>query len=187
MSKYNGTIIDMSTERKVVIGITLATILIIKGGMWLIGKQEVKEKEKLGKPLMGDEPQLQGANHVKRGDPHPTYSSNPPTSGWHWGDGVAGPGIKDKEVPDELVLHSMEHGAVVVWYKADLPTDQIEKIKNAFNSASGKKIMLPRVNIDVPVALTSWGRLFKLQTIDEVKIKEFIDTNNDRAPENAPI
>ena len=61
-------------------------------------------------------------------------------------------------------------------------------MKNIYNEASaGKKIMVPRDDLDVPVALTSWGRLLKLQTIDEVKIKEFIETNNNRAPEKAPI
>jgi len=64
---------------------------------------------------------------------------------------------------------------------------EIEKIKVAFNNASGKKIMLPRENLDVPVALTSWGYLLKLETVDEAKITEFIVTNNDRAPEKAPI
>ena len=47
--------------------------------------------------------------------------------------------------------------------------------------------MLARKDLGVPVALTSWGYLLKLQTIDESVIKEFIETNNDRAPEKAPI
>ena len=47
--------------------------------------------------------------------------------------------------------------------------------------------MLARKDLDVPVALASWGYLFKLQTIDEATIKEFMETNNDRAPEKAPI
>ena len=47
--------------------------------------------------------------------------------------------------------------------------------------------MLPREDLDVPVALTSWGYLLKLETIDESKIREFIETNNDKAPEKAPI
>ena len=62
-----------------------------------------------------------------------------------------------------------------------------DKIAEAFNNSSGKKIMLARKDLDVPVALTSWGYLLKLQTIDETKIKEFIETNNDRGPEQAPI
>ena len=76
-------------------------------------------------------------------------------------------------VADELVLHSMEHGAAVVWYRKGLEQEEIDKITEAFNNSSGKKIMLARKDLDVPVALTSWGYLLKLQTIDEAKIKEF--------------
>ena len=177
----------MNTEKKITISFVVVTILLLVGGVWFLSAQDSKEQAKLNKPSMGKEIPSQGAQHVARGEPHPSYNSNPPTSGWHWGDGVAGPGIKDRPVPDELVLHSMEHGAAVVWYKDDLSKSDVERIKKAFNDASGKKIMLPRKNLDVPVALTSWNYLLKLKTIDEEKIKEFIETNNDRAPEKAPI
>ena len=90
-------------------------------------------------------------------------------------------------MPDELLVHSLEHGAAIVSYKSDLPKGEVEKITKAFNDASGKKIMVPRKNMDVPVALTSWGWILKLKTIDEAKIKAFIETNNNRAPEKAPI
>ena len=136
--------------------------------------------------MMGEKMPDQGSVHVARGEPHPDYNSNPPTSGPHWV-GVAGPGIKTEPVPDELVLHSMEHGAAVVWYQASLPESEILKIKEAFKNSSGKKIMLPREDLDVPVALTSWGYLLKLETVDEAQIIAFIETNNDRAPEKAPI
>ena len=177
----------MKTDHKVIGGIALLTLFIIVGGMWLSNKRGIENREKLSKPMMGEKMVDLGAQHVARDKSHPAYNSNPPTSGWHWGDGVAGPGIKDKIIPDELVLHSMEHGATVLWYKANLPESDVNKLKDVFQSASGKKIMLSRENLDVPVALTSWGYLLKLETIDEVKIKEFIETNNDRAPEKAPI
>lgn len=176
----------METDKKVITGIVLLTLVIIVGGVWLSSKKGAEIQEKLAKPMMGTKMEDEGANHVARDEEHPAYKSNPPTSGWHWA-GVAGPGIKSEPVPDELVLHSMEHGAAVLWYKADLPESDIETLKNVFQDASGKKIMLPREDLDVPVALTSWGYLLKLQTIDEQIIKEFIETNNDRAPEKAPI
>lgn len=177
----------MSTEKKIIIGIALATIVILIGGVWFLSVQDTKQQEKESRPYVGEKIADMGASHVSRGESHLEYNSNPPTSGPHWGDGVAGAGIKDKPVPDELVLHSMEHGAAVLWYKDDLPKVEVEKITKAFNDASGKKIMVPRKNLDVPVALTSWNWLLKLKTIDEKKIKEFIETNNDRAPEKAPI
>lgn len=177
----------MKTDHKVMLGIGLLTVTLITGLIWSSSRDSKQRQEKLAKPLMGEKMPDDGAMHVARDKTHPVYSSNPPTSGWHWGDGVAGPGIKDKAVPDELVLHSMEHGAAVLWYKDDLSQSDVEKLKNVFRSASGKKIMLPRKDLDVPVALTSWNYLLKLETIDEGKIKEFIETNNDRAPEKAPI
>lgn len=177
----------MTTEHKVIGGIVLLTLVIIVGGVWLSGSRATKNKERLSKPLIGEKIDEMSPIHVARGKSHEPYNSNPPTSGPHWGDGTAGPGIKNEPVPDELVLHSMEHGAAVLWYRADLPQNDMDRLKKVFSEASGKKIMLPRKELDVPVALTSWGYLLKLETINEAKIKEFIETNNDRAPEKAPI
>ena len=176
----------MTTEHKVFGGIGLLTLVIIVGGVWLSSKAGVKNSEKLSKPMMGEKMSDEGAAHVARNKSHPAYNSNPPTSGPHWAE-VAGPGIKTESVSDELVLHSMEHGAAVVWYRDGLEQSEINKIKKAFNNSSGKKIMLSRKDLDVPVALTSWNYLLKLQSVDEAQIKEFIETNNDRAPEKALI
>lgn len=176
----------MTTEHKIIGGIILLTLIIIFGGTWLGSKEGAKNIEKLSKPMLGEKMPDEGAAHVARNKSYPAYQSNPPTSGPHW-TGVAGPGIKNGPVPDELVLHSMEHGAAVVWYREGLEQNEINKIKEAFNNSSGKKIMLARKDLDVPVALTSWGYLMKLETVDENAIKEFIETNNDRAPEKAPI
>ncbi len=176
----------MKIETKITIGVIVFTILVLGGGMLLVGRDEIATKEKLSKQMMGEKIPLLPALHVAKGASHGEYNSNPPTSGWHWA-GVAGAGIKDEAVPDELILHSMEHGAAVVWYKSDLSQSDVDKIKEVFNSAIGKKIMLPRENLDVPVALTSWGYLIKLDTIDTETIKEFIETNNDRAPEKEVI
>ena len=176
----------MTTEQKVIGGIGLLTLVIIVGGLWLSSKSENEYKDRLSKPMMGEKIPDLGGEHVVRGVKHGAYNSNPPTSGPHWTD-TAGPGIKDEFTPDELLLHSMEHGAVVVWYKEGLDQNEINKIKEAYDSASGKKIMVLRKDLDVPVALTSWGYLLKLQTVDEATIKEFIETNNDRGPEQAPI
>ena len=176
----------MTTEHKVIGGVGLLTLIILVGGVWLTSREGEKTQVKLSKTMMGEKMPDEGAVHVARDAAHQPYGSNPPTSGPHWV-GVAGPGIKDGTTPDELVLHSMEHGAAVVWYREGLDQSDMEKIKEAFGSADGKKIMLPRKDLDVPVALTSWGYLLKLKTVDAATIKEFIETNNDRAPEKALI
>lgn len=184
----------MTTEHKVFIGIGLTTLVILVGGVWFLTIQDTKQETKLNKDLRGEKIADLGSVHIKQGESHSAYNSNPPTSGPHIGDGVAGAGIHDKEVSDELLVHSLEHGAVVVSYKADLPKETVDLIKNAFDKASGKKILVPRQNLDVPVALTSWGRLAKIKAILSTEIGifnkeviEFIEINNDRAPEKAQI
>ncbi len=145
-------------------------------------------KPQAARPLMGEKMTDQTATHIERGAAHAAYNSDPPTSGVHWGDGVAGAGIKTEQVPDELVLHSMEHGAAVIWYKADLAKDEIAKIQGAFDAAKiAKKIMVPRTNLDVPVALVSWGYLLKQKTLDPAQITAFLLSNNGRGTENSPI
>ncbi len=173
---------NMSTEHKVIGGIALVTLVILVRGVYIL----VKQDEKARRPLLGDEIKIQGSGHISPGAQHEPYNSNPPTSGPMYEE-VGGAGIHDQEVPDEKLVHSLEHGAVVVSYKADLSKDQIDQVKSIYDSVGGRKILVPRKNLDVPVALTSWGRLMKLQTIDANQIKAFMDVNNNRGAEKAPM
>ena len=171
----------MTTEHKVFIGTGLATVLIIIGGIFLVSKQD----ERLSKSLLGQEVKVEGRNHVPDGT-EIIYNSSAPAAGPHYAT-TAHAGIYDKAPADGNIVHSLEHGAVILWYKADLSKNDVEKLKKIFNQTSGKGIMTPRKNLDAPIALTSWGRILKLQKIDEKQIKNFFETNRDRAPEQAPI
>lgn len=173
-------------NKLIVGGVIAATFLLIFGGAFWTSKNSAEQQARLAQEPLGEKIEILNSKHVPRGAAHAPYNSEPPTSGEHWA-GVAGPGIKTEQAPDELVLHSMEHGAAVVWYSADLPESEIEKIRSAFSKAAGKKIMSPRAGLDVPVALASWGYLLKLEEIDELQIVQFIEINNDRGPEKATI
>lgn len=138
-------------------------------------------------PIMGEEVAIQNQNHISIGEMHGEYSTNPPTSGWHYGSGTAGAGIKNTPVPDELLIHSLEHGAAIISYKEGMADGDLNRVKEAFNSVEGKKILVPRKDLDTPIAMTSWGRLEKLQTIEVNKIEDFIKANSYHGPENGPI
>jgi hypothetical protein len=57
-----------------------------------------------------------------------TYPSTPPTSGPHE-DGTVPAGVYDTPPPMGPLLHSLEHGAAVVWYDPDAPADELDRIK----------------------------------------------------------
>lgn len=168
-------------------GVVVATGILVVVISMLGQKKQTTEQVKLSNELVGQKVEEMKSPHIKIGELHEVYNSNPPTSGPHIGDAVAGPGIKNNPVSDELVVHSLEHGAVVLWYRQDLKEEDVGRLKKVFNQASGKKIMIPRKEMDTPIALTSWNQILRLNEIDEVKIKEFIETNNDRGPEKAAI
>jgi hypothetical protein len=50
-----------------------------------------------------------------------------------------------------------------------------------------KLIAFPWKSLEVPVAMTSWGRLQRFETFDPSQARAFIKANRNRAPEpNAP-
>ncbi len=139
------------------------------------------------KPLMGQDVSVLSREHV----PVKTktiYNSNPPAAGEHYSV-PQDAGIYITPPADGRLVHSLEHGAIILWYNPNkLSKDQVIQVQTIFkNMPQQKKIMTPRMSLAVPVALSSWGKIVKMQTIDEKQIKAFFETNYDRAPEQAPI
>lgn len=159
--------------------LVLVVLLFGLGGFWLF-KEAAKPSPNLGEavPLLSRE-------HINPGDNHYAYNSNPPTSGPHYPN-PANWGIYDNQLPDEQLVHNLEHGGVWVSYKSDLDKDSLEKLKKLVGSYRSKVILEPRSQNDVPIAVASWGRLMKLNSYEEQKIKEFIDYYRNRGPEFIP-
>jgi hypothetical protein len=169
----------MLGEKKFFLGIAVVTILVFV----VILVSSNKQNERANTPLAGEEQPVQSSIHVSRG--RVEQMQDPPTSGDHYGDRVAGPGIHDKPVEDGLTVHSMEHGAVVLHYDPVQLSEEAQKqLKDFFKTElSGKKIMLPRENMSSPIILTSWGQILKLEEVQQDTIKTFFETNDDRGPE----
>lgn len=173
----------MTTERKVFIGIGLATVILIGGGVFLVSNQTGPST----KPLIGQNVPISGRQHLPDGTKI-TYDTNPPVEGDHYPE-PQDAGVYITPPADGHLVHSLEHGAIILWYNPKLLSqDQMKQLTNLFNSISlSKTIMTPRDSMDVLVAVSSWGRILKLKTIDEKQIKAFFETNYDRGPEQAPI
>jgi hypothetical protein len=82
---------------------------------------------------------------------------------------------------------------VIYWYNCDLLdenecTSLKEEIKASMSdNGSSKLIAFPRVSIEQPVVLTSWGQMLRMDDFDAGQAKSFISANRNRAPEpNAP-
>ncbi len=132
------------------------------------------------KPRSGTAIPILGQDHIPIGTSHPLYNSNPPTSGWHYEESASW-GVHEKELPDEQLIHNLEHGGIWISYTGidDATKSALEKIARS----ESKVIIEPRAKNDTPIILASWGRLLKLENFDEQAIADFIKTNRNQAPE----
>lgn len=144
-------------------------------------------------PVAGEEKfAAQGSFHMEDGSVSPVaYNSIPPTSGPHYSNLAA---WQSYSTPQryEVLLHNLEDGGVIVYYQcADAcpeTVQQLGEIVDPYRRAGRKVILTPnqpgwQVNnsqplhqdMGAPIAVVTWQRLLKLNTVDGQKIRAFID------------
>jgi hypothetical protein len=144
----------------------------------------------LARPETGPRAQsvvIQGQQHITRGASHPPYNTKPPTSGWHYGDAVAPWGVSTAPIPDEVQVHNLEHGGIMIQY--DCPggcPDVVAKLEEIVRSYRSKVILAPYEGIGRPIAVTAWGKIAFLDEVNEPFIRRFIAENKDKGPERVP-
>jgi len=108
---------------------------------------------------------------------HESYNSNPPTSGPHV-ENIAPWGVSREIVPDELQVHNLEDGGIVIQYNPDkISGEEINQLEQIVNDSTRSHLLLaPRYEMEYKIVLTAWTRLLSLDSIDGVMIKEFIAT-----------
>lgn len=151
--------------------------------------QEITPEE-----LPGEAIPIQGQEHIALGVPHDPYNSDPPTSGPHY-DAPAETGFYEEAPLDEYLVHNLEHGHVIIWYNcSSLDEAGCTTLKNNIRdtmSRAGVSLItgtpkvnaVPRPTMPTQLALTSWGRLQRLDQFDREAILRFIRTFRDNAPE----
>ena len=122
------------------------------------------------------------------------YSSAPGTSGPHWDpSALANWGVYTTPQREEQLIHSLEHGGIVIWYDPDaLDPDQVAELSDYVNrqTSSGisgryKFILSPWDGPDFahPIAVTAWRQLLYLDEVDLDAIDAFAREHYGRSPE----
>ena len=82
-------------------------------------------------------------------------------------------GIYDQPVELGNALHSLEHGAVWLTYRSDLPTDQVAELQNLIRG-HGYVLMTPYLPQKNDVVLTAWGAQLIIDSLPDDRIGKFI-------------
>ena len=166
-------------------GLGAGLIVLVAALLW----PRVQPSVGLAVPVMGS------SAHVEAGtDPGP-YNSDPPTSGRHYGESLPSGFYEESEAaslgpyPEGRLVHSLEHGYVILWYDCTgLASDECGELKGQMrdvmdDAGNLKVIAFPWSSVDVPVVMTSWGQMLRLERFDAAAALQFIRTNRNRAPE----
>ncbi|WP_249138523.1 DUF3105 domain-containing protein [Phycicoccus avicenniae] len=99
------------------------------------------------------------------------YDQTPPVGGNHhpvW----LNCGVYDVEVPANHAVHSLEHGAVWVTYRPDLPADQVEALVDSVPDTY--MIVSPMEGLQAPVVASAWGVQLELDGVDDRRLEQFV-------------
>ena len=103
------------------------------------------------------------------------YSTVPPTSGRHWG-AWSDCGFYNHPLPDELLVHNLEHGNIIVSY--NLASDaEVAELRAAVEAIPlAHEFAIVRRYQAIPegmVALTTWGVLDRMEGVEPERIARF--------------
>lgn len=145
----------------------------------------------LGFPV--ETPEDRGAAHLSREEVDaillgeaapPEYSSVPATSGTHAAL-VAPCGIYREEIPEMFVVHTLEHGAVVVYYNPDeVGEATLAEVEEVARTMSTHIVVAPYSIMPTPVALVAWGQLAARPSLEVEEVRSFWGEYAQRGPES---
>jgi hypothetical protein len=147
-------------------------------------------------PTAGSMQADDGSAHVRDGTVFPPaerpYSSTPATSGPHW-DSPNNWGVYSTPQREEQLIHNLEHGGIVIWYKPDaLEAEEVDDLTRYVNAqtATGvsgrfKFILSPWDGPEFghPIAVTAWRQLLYMDEVDTGAIDDFARAHYGRSPE----
>jgi hypothetical protein len=114
------------------------------------------------------------------------YQVLPPVGGDHNGVWLNCNGeVFEQPVPNENAVHSLEHGAVWVTYRPDLPADQVSALAERVQGQD-KLFMSPYPELDAPISLQAWGYQLKVDDAGDERIDRFIQAVRVNASPEGP-
>jgi hypothetical protein len=73
-------------------------------------------------------------------------------------DNQAEDGFYEEAPADEALVHTMEHGRVIIWVKPSLPEEGQDSVRALFEEDSYQLVVTPRAAMPYAVAATAWNR-----------------------------
>ena len=168
----------------VMAAVAVAVVALL--GVWLVQRSQDKEAEdELVAQLTAGECRYDtrtdsGAEHVAG---PPPYQVDPPAGGDHTSQAAAAGIYREGQIPpDGPLVHALEHGFVIIWYRAG-DAGAMAGAEALGEEFSEETLIVPRLSLDVDVAATAWHRRLLCPSLEEGPLRAFIQGYRDKGPE----
>ncbi|WP_214109507.1 DUF3105 domain-containing protein [Acrocarpospora catenulata] len=157
------------------IGGLVIALLVGSVGFYIV-KQEMDRSEVEKKAEAAEAAMLPKVKNFEyKGSQHTSikvnYTENPPVGGEHnpaW----QNCGVYDEPINNETGVHSMEHGAVWITYQPDLPTAEVDKLRNL--AATDYMLLSPYPGLPSKIVASSWNHQLTVDSADSPDLSAFI-------------
>ncbi len=114
-----------------------------------------------------------GANQHTTGSV--SYQDSPPVSGQH----AAQPtfcGVHAQPIPNETMVHNLEHGSIGLLYRPDTNPDDIKTLESIVGEYEDNVFSMPyEGTMDSPITIAAWGHTMGLDAADADSVRQFIE------------
>ncbi|MSO55090.1 MAG: DUF3105 domain-containing protein [Rhodospirillales bacterium] len=173
---------------RIAIGLVIAAALV---GAWWWSQDRGAETEFLALAQSGKDKLTQVRSSPSRGQDHlrpgqfANYTEEFPNSGPHAPSWVS-PGFYETRQVAEEVVHTLEHGIIVVYY--DQPGAEtlatLRAWADLYDAEWQGVAAIPRRGLGSAVVVAAWTKLLRLEAFDPAAAAAFIDAYRGRGPEN---
>lgn len=128
-----------------------------------------------------------------------SYTTNPPTSGDHWGVWAAY-GTYQSAIPKGMLVHNLEHGGLVMGYRCDgdCATEVLAALTNTADAIGvdpvctaqtggkvrNRVIIAPDDELEAPLAIAAWRAYYVATCLDPASLEAFAQEHYAKGPEN---
>lgn len=102
-----------------------------------------------------------------------TYEQDSPVGGPHspvW----QNCGVYTTPIANENGVHTLEHGAVWITYRPDLPASDVQALQT-LTRQSGFRLLSPYPDLPSPIVISAWGYQLQLEKADDPRVTSFIE------------
>ncbi len=152
-------------QRRTRIGVIAVIVILVAGAGTAIGVYYGTRKD----PLAGVQTFTNTRNHVTTSV---KYAQTPPVGGDHdptW----LNCGVYSSPVRNENAVHDLEHGAVWITYRPDLPKSEIDQLVDKVTGQTYETLS-PYPGLPAPVVISAWDTQLKLTGPNDPGLDAFI-------------